>query len=176
MKIIVVLVTAFTLSGCSESYKDLEAAYGTEKASSGNLLPAKEITITSQKHRGATTYQGTVAIRASKGSIDIDFGAPFTKPISVPSSDIEGCSMTCFGMSDQRVDLLIPRTGTDLMVPNAELLREWCWSNGKPMISSEARRAWQYSGTALPPPESYRDQLASRDLFNRQTKLSCMGY
>lgn len=176
MKLVVVLLLAVALPACSDAYKDLESAFAVDKTASAPPLVTRSITITSQTRRGASSYRDLVTIRPTADAIDLEFGMPFMRPLSIPKGEIAGCSMTCFGMSDQYVDLLIPRTGTDLMIRSSKTLLDWCWTNEKPMISGKARRAWQYSRVPLPPASRYNAQFASRALFDKQTHLSCMGY
>jgi hypothetical protein len=54
-------------------------------------------------------------------------------------------------------------------------LQDWCWTNRKPMVSGADKRAWHYSGAALPPTIHYAEQMKSRQAFDQQTKRSCMG-
>jgi hypothetical protein len=164
------------LSACSGSYNDLSSAFGSDKTSTAPPLPAESMVITSLRHRGATSYQGGVKIRATTNSVDVDVGVPFMKSLSIPTAEIAACAMTCYGWSDQHVDLLIPRTGSDLEVPISQAALDWCWTNKKPMISGADKRAWHYSGAGLPPTSHYREQFVSRQVFNEQTKQSCMGY
>jgi len=170
------LLFIFLLTGCSASYKDLEKSFGTEAASNGTPISAKSVSITSQKQRGVSSYRDTVSVKTNDRSIDLDLGVPFTKLLSIPNSEVFGCSMTCFGPSDRHVDLLIPKTGTTLSFPSSDALLDWCFNHKKPMLSSNTRRAWQYTKTALPQLSEFNEQLASRELFNHQVKQSCMGY
>jgi hypothetical protein len=100
----------------------------------------------------------------------------FAKRLSIPVSEIAACAMTCYGLADQHVDLLIPKTGSDLEIPSSKAILDWCWTNRKPMISGADKRAWHYSGAALPPTSRYQEQFASRPAFDEQAKLSCQGY
>jgi hypothetical protein len=119
------------LSGCSASYNDLSSAFGTAKNSTGSPLPADSMVITSLRHRGATSYHGGVKIWASASSVDVDIGMFAMKPLSIPASEIAACAMTCYGWADQHVDLLIPRTGSDIEIPSSKTALEWCWINRK---------------------------------------------
>jgi hypothetical protein len=176
MKSKVTLLIVFLLSGCSKSYSDLESAFEVEKLTVSPSLEAHTITITSLQHKGAESYYDIATIYTHPNSIDIKIDAPFTKPISIPSNEIAGCSMTCFGTDDQHVDLLIPKTGSDVMIPSSKKLLDWCWDNKRPMLPSSARRDWQYNGIPLPSPKNFQAQLESRELFDKQTVQSCLGY
>jgi hypothetical protein len=164
------------LAGCTGSYSDLSSSFGTDKISTGPQVPGNSIVITSLRHRGATSFNGTVKIWASPSSVDVDIGMLFTKRLSIPASEIAACAMTCYGWGNQHVDLLIPKTGSDLEIPSSKAILDWCWINRKPMISGADKRAWNYSGVALPPPSGYQEQITSRQAFDEQTKSSCMGY
>jgi hypothetical protein len=167
------------LTGCSQQYGDLAAAFPASKPSTGAALPVDSISIVSRRHPGIMTYHGVATVRVSGESIDVSigfpFGFPFAKPLSIPQREVAACAMTCFGTSNPNVDLIIPKTGSDLMVPGKTLL-EWCWSNRKPMLSGATSRAWLYSGAPLPSIRTYDEQLASRQAYDQQTKMSCLGY
>jgi hypothetical protein len=175
MKPLCATFAVILLSGCSESYNDLASAFPASKTSTGSALAVDSIVITSQRHRGASSYHGVAKVRASANAVDVNIAMPFMKSLSIPQREIAACAMTCFGTSNQNVDLIIPRTGTDLMVPGKELL-EWCWSNHKPMLSGATKGAWNYSGSPLPSIDTYNEQRASRQAYDQQTKMSCLGY
>jgi hypothetical protein len=170
------MLVVVVLSGCNESYNDLSSVFGTDKASTAPALPANSLVITSLRHRGATSYRGGVKILVSAISVDVHVGMPFMKSLSIPTAEVAACAMTCYGWSDQHVDLLIPRTGSDLEIPSSKAALDWCWTNRKPMISGADKRAWHYSEVALPPVSRYEEQFRSRQAFDEQTKQSCMGY
>ena len=176
MRIAFVFVCGFALLGCAPSYSDLEDTFPAKNKMATPALDQRSMVVTSQRHDGAESYRDLVTIRLSVESIEIENAAPFRKPIQVPTEEIAGCSMTCFGVQDQHVNLLVPRTGSDLMIPRSEALLEWCWTTRRPMISGDARRKWQYSGVALPKAETYSQQLESRMLYDAQTKQSCLGF
>jgi hypothetical protein len=176
MRIASAILCAVLLVGCSPSYSDLEEAFPAKDLKDTPALEEHSMVITSQKHRAAESYHDLITIRVSAESVEIENTAPLRKAIRVPTVEIAGCSMTCFGVDDQHVNLLVPKTGSDLMIPRSEALLDWCWSTRRPMISSDARRKWQYRGVALPQSDTYAEQLKSRDLYNAQAKQSCLGY
>jgi hypothetical protein len=170
------LTAVVVVSACSDSYRDLASPFGTDKTSTAPTLAADSIVISGPRYAGPTSYNGIVKIRASVDAVDVDIRMPFMKPLSIPTSEIAACAMTCFGTSDQHVDLLIPKTGTDLQIPRSKELLNWCWTNRKPMISGADKRGWHFSGAPLPPASRYHEQFASRQAFDEQTKMSCLGY
>jgi hypothetical protein len=177
MKQLAVLFCMCALSGCGQSYSDLESAFRAKALDDGQQLTESSFSLFSQKQgRGAESYNGVATIRVSKRSVGVSVSVPFTKPISIPTEAIAGCSMTCFGTGDQHVDLLIPQAGIDLMIPSSKQLLDWCWTSQKPMFSASSRRDWQYKRVPLPPASKFVDQLRSRDLYNKQQMQSCLGY
>ena len=176
MRVVPALLCVLPLLGCSPSYSDLEDAFAAKNMVTTPALEQRSMVITSQKHRGAESYRDLVTIRLSVDSVDIENSTPFAKAIKVPTEEIAGCSMTCFGVDDQHINLLIPRTGSDLMIPRSEALLDWCWSTRRPMISGGARRNWQYHGVALPKAETFADPLNSRELYDAQVTQSCLGF
>src|SRR5579862_2669447 len=115
MRRLCAMLAVIVLYGCSESYGDLASAFPSGKSSSGPALIADSIDITSQRHPGVTSYRGIVLIRASTSSVYVSFRLPFTMSLSIPQREIAACAMTCFGTSNPNVDLIIPKTGTDLI-------------------------------------------------------------
>ena len=177
MKPITLILLFALLSGCSEIYEDLETAYGKNEASVNSVkLETKTFSVSSKDRKGIETYRGIASISISSKGVALDAGAPFTNSVFIPIEDVAGCAMTCFGTDDQRVDLLIPKTGTDLMVQSSEKLLSWCWKNKKPMFSGKSKRAWLYKNEPLPPSSDFEEQFNSREIFDKQKERSCLGY
>jgi hypothetical protein len=176
MQLCLVLLTAMSLTACSESFNDLEREYGQDQISDTKPISTDTFFITSRKHAGATSFNGIAKVRLSPGGIELTTGAPFTRGLAIPASDVEYCGMTCFGTSDPYVDLLIPKTGTSITIRNKEQMLDWCWSNHKPIISGKDKRNWEYNNLPLPPQRTYAAQLGSRKSFDEQVCQSCMGY
>jgi hypothetical protein len=171
------LLCALALSGCGKSYSDLQSAFHVERIDDGRQLTTKSLVLLSQEQgRGAESYNGVASISLSKDSIGVDLSVPFTDAIAIPADAIAGCSMTCFGVGDQHVDLLIPQAGIDMMIPSSKELVDWCWASKKPMFAASARRDWQYKRIPLPPASRFVEQLSSRDLYDKQKLQSCLGY
>lgn len=176
MRLVTIVLVLLALSSCGRTYSDLESAFRTDTISKESPLSARTIVLTSRLHRGAESYHGLATIRLSADSVDIDMSMPFKKPIRIPTDQIAGCSMTCFGTDDQHVDLLVPKVEVDIMIPSSEELLNWCWSSKRPMFPSSVRRAWQYKGSPLPPASDFKEQLDSRQSFDKQKTQSCLGY
>jgi hypothetical protein len=170
------VLAAVALTACSSSYSDLEKAFPATGESGAPALETKTITITSQNRRGAETYEGLVTIRLLDSGMELRNAAPFSDAVKIPMAEIAGCSMTCFGTSDQHVDVLVPKTGSDIMIPRSDALLEWCWTNRKPMFSSKSQREWMYKGIPLPKVEAMGAQPGSRAEYDEQTKQSCLGF
>ena len=167
---------AVSTAGCSKSYADLETAFAVEQIKDAPALPTHTLAVSSRRHRGIELYSDTVTIHLSPDAIEIENSAPFRKSIRIPASEIAGCGMTCFGTQDQHVDLLIPKTESDIHIARTDSLMDWCWNSRKPMFSGVAKRMWKYAGFALPPPEAAREALKSRHNYNEQAMQSCLGY
>ena len=176
MRSFTVLIGAMLLTSCSESYRDLDDAFGQDKASGTPPIAADSFFITSLKHRGATSFHGTAKVRVSPGMVELTPGAPFMRTLFIPARDIAYCGMTCFGTSDPRVDLLIPRTGSSITINNKVEMLNWCWANRKAIVSGADKRDWKYKASALPPQSRYAAQLGDRGAFDRQAHQSCLGY
>ena len=165
------------LSGCSDIYQDIETAYGKNKDPKSSVnLETKTFSVSSKHRKGIETYRGIASISISSKGVALDAGAPFTDSVFIPIEDVAGCAMTCFGTDDQHVDLLIPKTGTDLMVQSSEALLSWCWKNKKPLFSGKSKRAWLYKNEQLPSSSDFEEQFNSREIFDKQKVQSCLGY
>lgn len=165
------------LSGCSEIYGDLESAYSNNNTPENLVkLATQTFSVSSRNRKGIETYRDIASISISSEGIALDPGAPFTNRVFIPAKEIAGCAMTCFGTNDQRVDFLLPNTGTDLMVKSSETLLSWCWENKKPMFSGKTKRGWLYSNEALPHASEFQMQFNSRKVFDKQKVQSCLGY
>lgn len=176
MRTLSVLILAIALVACSKTYNELDSAYGAGHISDTKPIPARSFFITSQKRVGATNIQGTAEVRLPAGNIEISTGTPFRRNLSIPSSDIEYCGMTCFGTDDKRVDLIIPKISANITIKNEKEMLSWCWENRKAIISGEDQRNWMYKHLPLPPQSKYTTQLSSRKTFDDQARQSCMGY
>ena len=177
MKTVALIFTLALLSGCSDIYQDLESAYGKNKSPEDSVkLETTTFSVSSTTRRGIETYRDIASISISSKGVALDAGAPFTDSVFIPIEDVAGCAMTCFGTDDQHVDLLIPKTGTDLMVQSSEAVLSWCWNNKKPMFSGKSKRAWLYKNEPLPPASNFKEQFDSREIFDKQKMQSCLGY
>jgi len=176
MRALSTLIMAISLVACSKSYNELDSMYGQDQVSDTKPIPTKSIDIMSRQHVGVTNIRGTAKVRLPAGRIEITTGIPFARSLSIPSSDIKYCGMTCFGKGDSRVDLLIPKSGTTITIQNKNEMLDWCWQNKKAIISGEDQRNWEYKHLPLPPQIKYTAQLNSRNSFDEQALQSCMGY
>ncbi len=177
MKLIIVLLVITSLSGCSDIYTDIEMVFEVKDLpSESKQLEIKTFSVSSRNRKGITTYRDIATIHISSKGIYLDSGTPFSKKVFIPTNEVAGCAMTCFGTDDQHVDFLIPKTGSDLMVQSSKALLNWCWENKKPMFSGKSKREWLYNKASLPPASEFVEQLSDRKMFDEQRKQSCLGY
>ena len=176
MRYTVALAVALLLGGCGKSYSDLESAFSTSKIGGASRLSADSIVLTSQRNPGTESYKGIASIYLSPEAVQIEISAPFTKPVSIPVHEVGACAMTCFGYSDRRVDLLIPKVGASVMIRESKELLDWCWSTRRPMAPGAVKRDWAYNRVPLPPASAFEHQFQSRAAYDYQTKQSCLGY
>jgi hypothetical protein len=173
----VLLVLSAAVLGCTEGpYRDLTEAYRVETPSTVPPIKSQTVVFVSPKHRGAFNLQNVVDIRLSDTFLEIDPSIPTMSTVRIPTTEIFGCSKTCFGEGRWDVDVLVPRTQTEISIPQAQEVVEWCWANRLPMISAEHRRNWLYNGAGFPSRADYEGQLASRERFDTQARQSCLGY
>ena len=170
------LLSAALLIGCSEAYSNLESAFAVEAISGRPSISSTSVTITGPSNRGATSYRKIVEVYIKRDAIGVSVAAPFHKPVLVPAEKVSACAMTCFGMNDRHVDLLIASTGTVLSFPNNRLLTDWCWESKKQVFPGDVERAWEYSGGTLPPHNPEAPQFASREAYDNALLQSCRGF
>jgi len=170
------LLSTTLLLGCSESYSNLEASFAVETIPGEPSISGTSMTITGPSSRGATSYHDIVDAYIEHHAIGISVSAPFHKSILIPAESVSACAMTCFGMNDRHVNLLIASTGTALSFPNNHLLTNWCWESKKQVFPGDVERAWKYSGGTLPPPNPEDSQFSSREAYDNALLQSCRGF
>lgn len=174
MRLRIALLLATLLAGCTREYSDLEKTFASAKQSEAPSISADTVEFVSVYRRGGIfTFKHDVTIRLSKNSIQIEPPFPW-KTVTIPSESVSGCSKTC-GLGWE-ANILVAITGTEISVPESNEIIEWCWKNHLPMVSGRDRREWLYHRVTLPLASTYKQQLASRELYDRQAKSSCVGY
>ncbi len=171
-------VMMFAMLSRDGPFKDLSAQFPIDSSiASPEQLVASSMTLTSNSHPGAFSYNGVIRLYLSSDAVEIQPTFPVSlamHDIQVPLQSISGCSKTCGGW--WTADLLIASTGTKISVPESQSILDWCWTRKIPMVSGKDKREWLYNGADLPDAYNYVEQLASRDAYDEQTKLSCQGY
>ncbi len=163
----------------SKEYRELEAAYGGKPAWSSPELPLSKLTLSSNRRRGSnSTFNATVSVRLTDAGIQLQpgSGAIGMDIVSIPTSAVEACSMTCWGSLARETELLLPGTGIQLAFLNKPEVIEWCWRNRIPMVLGAEHDEWYYHQKALPARENYAKQFDSRANYSDQTHQSCMGF
>jgi hypothetical protein len=94
---------------------------------------------------------------------------------TVRADEVEFCAMTCFGMDQPFVDLIVPGQRRIVSVEGRALL-DWCWSHRKPILDGDHVDAFEYDGKALPPAADYAPQFADRALYDKAACRSCAGW
>ena len=173
------LVVAVTLLmiGRDGPYKDLEKAFPRLSSVTPVTVVSSSVVLTSTRHRGAFSYTDVLRVGLSDRFVDIEPKFPISLAlgkIQIPIESVSGCSKTCGAWWD--ADLLIDSTGTEISIPESQETLEWCWHHQIPIVSGKDRREWLYNKARLPEKEKYAAQLASRDKYDRQARLSCVGY
>ncbi len=178
MKMVLLLALTALLLGCKGPYKDLEGDFAASDAKGGGTqVSTNYITLVSQNQTGAFNYKGVLEVTVSDDAVTFAPRTPysiFQKAIRIPSTAITGCSMTCFGMDDRHVDLLLGKQGTDISLDAPKAMLDWCWRTNRPMITGKQKRDWLYAGKELP---DIKDHLqVARDEYERQACRACAGY
>lgn len=163
----------------SKEYRELEAAYGGKPAWSSSKLPLPKLALSSNRRRASTsTFNSTVSARLTDAGIQLqpDSGAIGMDVVTIPTSAVEACSMTCWGSLARETELLLSGPGIQLAFLNKPEVIEWCWRNRIPMVLGADHDSWYYNQRALPPRESYVKQFDSKANYDHQAHQSCMGY
>lgn len=82
--------------------------------------------------------------------------------------------MTCFGMNDRHVDLILGAEGTEITVDAPNDMLDWCWHSNRPMITGQEQSDWLYSGKQLPDFKDYAQ--ISREEYEKRACQACAGY
>jgi hypothetical protein len=157
-------------------YSDLQTRYGVASAIEVPDIENTALTVTGPAHKGAETYFEGVSLKVSNQSIIVAVNSEKLGTVAIPTEEIVGCSMTCFGTEDRRLDLILVELGSVLSFPTNEKLEKWCWESKKQIYSGAIQRAWEYSGASLPPYNGEDPQFKSKGAYDSQLYQSCLGY
>jgi hypothetical protein len=175
-----ILATAVTLTtACHGPYDDLEKSFKASQSTSASPVPVDRVVLTSNRYRGAYSYDKALTVQLSSSTVELKPAFPFSvamKDIAIPADAISGCSKTCFGDGVWDADFLLSSAGTEISFRSSRQVVDWCWANKIPMISGKDRRQWLYSGASLPDRSKFSEQLSSRESYDKQAKMSCLGY
>jgi hypothetical protein len=163
----------------SAEYRDLEQIYGGKPAWSSPAQTSLQVELSSNRRRASSsTFNSTLKMRLATEGVQLQPGpnAIGMGIVTIPTTAVAACSMSCFGNLARRVNLLLPEPGIQVDLLNSPEVVNWCWQNRIPMATSAARRAWLYEGVPLPDKKSYAQQLSSRPAYDDQASQSCMGY
>ena len=157
-------------------YTDLQSRYGVDLPIELPDITNTALTITGPAHEGLEKYWEGVSLKVSTHGITIWVESAELKAVAIPTKDIDGCAMTCFGTKDRHLDLLLSEDGAVLSFPTNAKLEEWCWSAKKQIYPGAVQRAWEYSGARLPPYNASDPQFQSKSSYDAQLYQSCLGY
>jgi hypothetical protein len=177
MKTLLLLVIAIALSGCSGPYDDLGQSFSVQTSPKGTNVEVRRLVLGSTRHRGAFSYDRVMAVSLTADAVEIRPKFPFSlieKSIDLPASQVSGCAMTCFGVQDKHVDLLVESHGADISFDVPSKFIDWCWQNNLPMFSGANKRDWLYSGKSLPTKVGYVQ--VPKEEYESQAHQACLGY
>ncbi|KAB2915548.1 MAG: hypothetical protein F9K30_18985 [Dechloromonas sp.] len=177
MKASLLIVAAAVLAGCSGPYDDLGQAFVAKTEPKGTSTDVRRLVLVSTRHRGALSYDRTMAVSLTADTVEIRPKFPFSlieKGLDLPASQVSGCAMTCFGVQDQHVDLLFEEHGADISFDVPSQFIDWCWRNNLPMFSGDSKRGWLYSGRPLPTKTGYVQ--VAKESYEKQAYRACLGY
>jgi hypothetical protein len=172
--------TPDSFAASSAEYKELEQAFGGQSAWSSTAKPALQISLESNRHRpmSFSNFNSTLLLRLTDSGIQLQPAANTTgmSVVTIPTSAVEACSMSCFNRQTRTTELLLTGAGIQLGVLNAPEVNDWCWNQHIPMATSASMSSWLYKGTPLPAKDSYTAQFESRAAYDHQASQSCVGY
>jgi len=164
----------------SAEYKELEQAFGGQPAWPSTAKVALQVSLESNRHRpmSFSEFHSTLLLRLTEAGIQLQpaSDAAGMGVVTIPTSAVEACSMSCFSKQSRTTELLLTGQGIQLGVLNAPEVSDWCWNQHIPMATSTAMRAWLYKGTSLPAKDSYTTQFESRAAYDHQAGQSCVGF
>lgn len=164
----------------SAEYKELEQAFGGQPAWPSVAKVALQVSLESNRHRpmSFSHFNSTLSLRLADSGIQLQPTANTAGMgvVTIPTSAVEACSMSCFSRQARTTELLLTGQGIQLGVLNAPEVIDWCWNKHIPMATSAAMDSWLYKGTPLPAKDTYTTQFESRAAYDHQAHQSCMGY
>lgn len=178
MRILLAAFIVVQLVGCKGPYEDLESSFKSDRSLSESTIPVKTVTFTSTKRTRFVRQDNEIRVKLSSDAIAFELPSVFglsTRRLRIPATAVSACSKTCYGDGSWDADLLIESPGTEISFSSAKDILDWCWSNRIPMASASSRGQWLYNHAKLPAKNAYSEQLASRDRYDKQMEMSCMG-
>lgn len=171
--VVLALLGLMMLTACTGPYNRLHERFATDHSAEGHRLHAKSVSIAERKRKGVASIGASTSVFLSDDSLRLsDNFVYFPGDVRIPASEIDACSMVCFGPNDRNVALVLGESGVEVAITDSDELRRWCWSNRIPAISGRERRLWLYANAALPAPtvgEPYQK-------FEEKMRSSCSGY
>jgi hypothetical protein len=164
----------------SAEYKELEKTFGGQSAWPSKEKLALQVSLESKRNgeMSLSHFNSTLLLRLTDAGVQLQPASNTTGMgvVTIPTSAVEACSMTCFGKLARTTELLLTGQGIQLGVLNTPEVNDWCWNQHIPMATSAAMDAWLYKGTPLPAKDTYSAQFESRAAYDHQAHQSCMGY
>jgi hypothetical protein len=164
----------------SAEYKELEQAFGGHRAWPSAANVALQVSLESNRHRpmSFSHFNSTLSLRLADSGIQLQPTANMAGMgvVTIPTSAVEACSMSCFSSQARTTELLLTGQGIQLGILNAPEVNDWCWRQHIPMATSASMGAWLYRETPLPAKATYTAQFESRAAYDHQAHQSCMGY
>lgn len=179
MRILFAVMIVVQLAGCKGPYEDLESSFKNDRSSSGSAIRVKTVVFTSTKRTRFIRQDNEILVKLSSDAVAFESPSVFglsTGKLRIPATAVSACSKTCYGDGSWDADLLIENPGTEISLSSAKDILDWCWSNRIPMASASSRSQWLYNQAKLPAKDAYSEQLASRDRYDKQIEMSCMGH
>ena len=172
------LLTSLFVAGCNGPLDELEKSFSSNESISSEPIESKTIVFTSKHHKGAYSYRELTTTRVNSNLLDIEVDFPFfgffDSKIHIPISEISGCRKSCFSKNDWDADILLGDVGIEISFDNSKNILEWCFQNELPMLTGKSKRNWMYEDGQLPSRENYVH--VSREVYEKQTESSCLGY
>lgn len=174
IQIIIKVLFALLLLGCSGPYSELEKEFKAKHEIKGEHIDSRTIVLTGQNYRSSYKLTEIVDVFLSPSFVELNVNSLGYDKIQIPVSSISGCSKTCFGEGRWDADLLLGSQGVKISIVNSDKVLHWCWENNLPVITGENRRAWLSKKASLPELSEYKQ--VNQTEYSEQLKRSCNGY
>ena len=153
-------------------YNMLETTFEASPAAEPDKYRRVKVSFSLPRTAGIHSYSKTKYSLMDK-SITLSLSFPgnlFTKPVSIPSTSVHGCSKSCFRDDLWLAKVFVSKPLVEISFDNSPAILEWCYERNLPVLNRVSRIEWSNSDSGNLD-ASYVDKQG----FEYQTQQACYG-